>query len=183
MGVAKSICRHSARPPSPSPRRRGTSARKAAVDNGAGGTSRSLNSNKPLKFTIDSDFAQGRDVQGRILEDVERIGGFDEHSVFAIKLALEEALINAIKHGNKMDPAKKVHIEANIKPHRAEIQIEDEGPGFDRSSVPDPTAEENLCKCSGRGILLMESYMTTVKWTNNGRRVQMIKVREDDAVK
>jgi serine/threonine-protein kinase RsbW len=101
--------------------------------------------------------------------------GYSEEAVFAIKLSLEEALINAIKHGNKLDPTKKVYIEAKVDSRKMQITIEDEGPGFDRSSVPDPTADENLCKCSGRGILLIEAYMDSVKWTNHGRRVTMLK--------
>ena len=128
----------------------------------------------PLKFTIKSDFMQGREVQSRILEDIEK-HGFDSQAVFAVKLALEEALINAIKHGNRMDPAKHVHVEAKIDSKQAEITIEDEGPGFKRTDVPDPTAEENLCKCSGRGILLMESYMNSVQYSKDGRRVKMVK--------
>ncbi len=132
---------------------------------------------KPLKFTIPSDPVFGRDVQQRILDDVEKCG-YDEQSQFAIKLALEEAMINAIKHGNKLDPNKKVHIEASVTPKRAQIAIEDEGPGFDRSSVPDPTEDGNLCKCSGRGILLMEAYMNSIKWTNKGRRVTMVRINQ-----
>ena len=58
------------------------------------------------------------------------------------------------------------------------IVIEDEGPGFNRQTVPDPTAEENLTKCSGRGLLLMETYMTSVEYSNKGRRVCMIKRRD-----
>ena len=131
------------------------------------------NSNKPLKFTIGSDFAQGREVQSRILADIERHGQFDEHSVFAIKLALEEALINAIKHGNKLDKRKTVRVEWDISPAAAEITIEDQGPGFDRKSVPDPTDEPNLEKLTGRGILLMESYMHDVHWSRGGRRIEM----------
>jgi serine/threonine-protein kinase RsbW len=130
---------------------------------------------KPLKFTIGSDLGQEREVQDRILEAVER-AGYNSQSTFAIKLALEEALINAIKHGNKLDPAKKVQIEAKVEPRRTQITIEDEGPGFDRSCVPDPTADENLCKCSGRGILLIEAYMDSVRWSKNGRRLTMVKM-------
>src|SRR4051794_18181080 len=74
------------------------------------GVSQSLNITKPLKFTITSDYV-GHEVQDRILADVQRCG-YDEQSTFAIKLSLDEAMINAIKHGNKRDPAKKVHIEA-----------------------------------------------------------------------
>ena len=94
---------------------------------------------QPLTFVIPSDFAEGRHVQDRIMQEVERCR-YDADSVFAIKLALEEALINAIKHGNKMDRRKKVKVEATVTEKEAEIQIEDEGPGFQRDSVPDPTA-------------------------------------------
>ena len=127
-----------------------------------------------LRVTIPSDFNAGRDVQDRILDDIHRYG-YSSDSEFAIRIALEEAMVNAIKHGNGLDPGKKVHIESRVTPKRAEITIEDEGPGFDRAAVPDPTLEENLDKCSGRGILLMEAYMDEVKYSNGGRRVRMVK--------
>jgi serine/threonine-protein kinase RsbW len=136
---------------------------------------------KPLKFTIPSNYIAGRDVQKRILDDVSRVG-FNSQSQFAIKLALEEALINAIKHGNGLDPTKKVHVEAKVSPTQIEITIEDEGPGFKRTAVPDPTLEENLEKCSGRGILLMEAYMNSVHWSHGGRRVKMVKKNEEDVL-
>src|SRR4051812_36919904 len=101
-----------------------------------------------IRETIESDLTAGRDVQKRVLDEVERLG-YDENSAFAIKLALEEGIINAIKHGNKFDPTKQVHIEATVSAKQVDITIEDQGPGFDRSSVPDPTLDENLEKCSG----------------------------------
>jgi serine/threonine-protein kinase RsbW len=134
-----------------------------------------------LQFTIPSDDEHMRQAQRQILEELEN-NRFNSHSTFAVKIALEEALINAIKHGNKRDKSKQVKIEAKITPAVAEITIEDQGPGFDRSTVPDPTEEENLEKCSGRGILLMEAYMNSVKWTNKGRRVKMVKRNEAEAI-
>ncbi len=155
--------------------------RKHAGANGAAGAKgsapKSPGPGRPLKFDIRSVFEEGREVQKRIMDDIERLG-FDDHSTFAIKLALEEALINAIKHGNKLDPAKKVHIEAKVTPRRFEIIIEDEGNGFKRGDVPDPTAAENLCNCSGRGILLIEAFMNRAQWTRGGRRVKMVKNNE-----
>jgi serine/threonine-protein kinase RsbW len=127
-----------------------------------------------IRTTFASDFNVARDVQRQILDAVAR-HRFDGQSTFAIKLALEEAFVNAIKHGNRLDPAKHVHVDTTVSNERAEINIEDEGPGFDRTCVPDPTAEENLDKCSGRGILLMEAYMDHVDYSNGGRRVRMIK--------
>jgi serine/threonine-protein kinase RsbW len=135
-----------------------------------------INGRVDLRFstTIPSLHPASQEVQKRILDAVAKIG-FTPHSSFAIKLALEEEMINAIKHGNKEDPKKNVHIQAKVTPKCAEIIIEDEGAGFSRAAVPDPTLEENREKCSGRGILLIESYMNTVKWSHNGRRLRMIK--------
>ena len=127
-----------------------------------------------FRATIASDFVAGRDVQDRILADLQR-HGFSTDTTFAIRIALEEAMVNAIKHGNGLDPAKKVHIESRVTPKRAEITIEDEGPGFDRSSIPDPTNDDNIERPSGRGILLIEAYMDDVQWSRGGRRLRMVK--------
>ena len=133
--------------------------------------------NGSLRFEFLSNFDTGCDVQTQILKEVER-HGFNPNSLFATRLALEEAMVNAIKHGNKLDPKKKVIVEAKVTRNRVEIEIEDQGPGFDRKCVPDPTADENLCKCSGRGILLIEAYMNSVTWSHGGRRVRMVRYNE-----
>ena len=127
-----------------------------------------------FRVTIPSEFAAGRDVQERILADVQR-AGFSTDGTFAIRIALEEAMVNAIKHGNRLDASKKVHVESKITAKRAEIIIEDEGPGFDRAAIPDPTEDDNLDKPSGRGILLIEAYMDGAEWSRGGRRLRMIK--------
>src|SRR5271168_4896334 len=134
------------------------------------------NSPSPLErdFVIPSDYTESRKVQETILADVTRFH-FNPESAFAIKLALEEALINAIKHGNGMDPHKKITIRARLSPRRAQIEIEDEGTGFDRNVVADPRLRENLEKCCGRGIFLIESYMDKVTWTRGGRRLKMVR--------
>ena len=127
-----------------------------------------------MKFTIPSLFDRGKEVQTRILDEVHKFK-YNSDSVFAIKLSLEESIVNAIKHGNKLDESKRVHVEALVGPDQVELIIEDEGPGFTRTEVPDPTSPENLEKCSGRGILLIEHYMTSVKWSHDGRRMHMTK--------
>jgi serine/threonine-protein kinase RsbW len=164
MAVAGSNLHGDSDPPAPKGRR-GDNGRR-----GSGGA---------MVFVINSDLVAGRDVQRQILEQIEQ-NGFDGSNFFAINLALEEALVNAIKHGNRLDPSKKVHIQARINTKKVEITIEDEGPGFNRSSVPDPTIAENIEKCSGRGILLIESYMTSVTWDRGGRRLRMIKLNEPE---
>lgn len=132
-----------------------------------------------LAFVISPERDNRREVQNRILEAV-RANGFEGQNLFAINLALEEALTNAIKHGNRLDPAKKVKVSAKVSPKRFEIRIEDQGQGFDRKSVPDPTVAENIEKCSGRGILLIEAYMSEVIWDRGGRRLTMIKLNEPE---
>jgi serine/threonine-protein kinase RsbW len=132
-------------------------------------------------FTIPSDYGASREVQMKIIDDVER-HGFHQQALFAIRLALEEAMRNAIKHGNQHDRNKKVHVEAIVTPGEARILIEDEGRGFRRSRVPDPTLPKNLEKCSGRGILLIEAYMNEVKWSRGGRRLEMVKRNEPDLI-
>lgn len=132
-----------------------------------------------LKFDIPSDLAESRHVHQQIMDAV-RHHRFNENAYFAIKLALEEALVNAIKHGNKLDKSKRVKVEARVDHSLFEISVQDQGPGFDRGKVPDPTADENLTKCSGRGLLLMESYMDTVEYSDRGRRVRMTKKNPDE---
>jgi serine/threonine-protein kinase RsbW len=127
-----------------------------------------------LHFVIPSDFGPMRDVQAAIMEQVDA-RSFDDESLFAIKLALEEGLINAIKHGNKFDPSKTVTVDCKVTDRKFEIAITDQGEGFQRREVPDPLAEENLEKSSGRGLLLMETYMHKVAYTDNGRRLHMIR--------
>lgn len=132
-----------------------------------------------MRFTISSDFACSREVQQKVMEEVDK-RNYCDAARFAIQLALEEAIVNAIKHGNHLDPAKKVTIEANVTDEKALLSVEDEGPGFQRGDVPDPRAPENLLKPSGRGILLIESYMHQVSWSNHGRRLTMCRRNEPD---
>lgn len=131
-----------------------------------------------VQRTIPSDYAHGRELQRQILDELDR-QGYSDQSAFAIRISLEEALVNAIRHGNRLDPTKHVHVAYTITPRQAEFYIEDEGKGFDRSRVPDPTCDENLEKCSGRGILLIEAYMNKVEFDRGGRRLHMVKRREE----
>jgi serine/threonine-protein kinase RsbW len=140
------------------------------------GSMRDTRASGACDVVIPSDTAAAR----RIQEDIERgLKGhrFDERDIFSVKLALEEALVNAIKHGNQMDRTKKIHITYRITPERLEIDIADEGPGFDPSDVPDPMAAENLERPCGRGLLLIRHYMNEVIFHPPGNRLTMIKIR------
>ncbi len=100
---------------------------------------------------------------------------FSEGALFAIKLALEEALANAVKHGNACDPSKRVTVEFDVNEERLRVSIEDEGPGFNPEHVPDPTLDENLAKPNGRGVMLIRAYMDEVSFNPSGNRVTMSK--------
>ena len=103
---------------------------------------------------------------------------FSQEDIFAIHLSLEEALINAIKHGNKMDPDKEVKIDYSVSSEKVEISMTDEGKGFNPEAVPDPRLGENLYKNDGRGLLLMQSYMDEVEYNKRGNRVRMVRYKE-----
>jgi serine/threonine-protein kinase RsbW len=126
-------------------------------------------------LTIPSDAAEARRIQDEIEQHLHA-RHVSEHDIFSIKLALEEALVNAIKHGNQMDRAKKVHISYQLFADRFDVQIADDGSGFDPNDVPDPTAFENLERPCGRGLMLMRHYMTEVLFNQRGNGVCMSKV-------
>lgn len=100
--------------------------------------------------------------------------GYTEASCFAVRLALEEAVINAFRHGHKgLDTSEPVRVRYAIGSSTIEISIEDKGPGFNPADVPDPTAPENITKTSGRGLLLIRSYMSEVRHNKRGNRIEM----------
>ncbi|HXT59100.1 MAG TPA: ATP-binding protein [Pirellulales bacterium] len=116
----------------------------------------------------------------RILEDV--LGqlaaqAWAEHEVHGIHLALEEALVNAIRHGNRSDINKRVHVSCKLSASRLWVQIRDEGPGFNPEDVPDPTEPDRLEVPSGRGIMLMRAFMSRVEYNEIGNCVVMEKER------
>lgn len=132
----------------------------------------------PVPFTdviIPSDTAEARRVQEEIEKHLPACGASDKE-IFSVRLALEEALVNAIKHGNQFDRSKSVRICYRFLPDRFEIQITDEGSGFDPEDVPDPTAVENLERPCGRGLMLMRHYMTNVDYNQRGNSVSMMKI-------
>ena len=90
-------------------------------------------------------------------------------------VALDEAFVNAVKHGNKFDSTKLVRIAAEVSPAEARFTIEDEGEGFDVNSIPDPLDPANLFKTSGRGVLFIYNIMDEVKYNERGNRLTMIK--------
>ena len=113
----------------------------------------------------------------RLLSELEA-NNFSQEDIFAIHLALEEAFLNALKHGNKMDPDKEIKIDYSVSLDEVGISMLDEGEGFEPESVPDPRCGENLYKNEGRGLFLMRSYMDVVEFNGRGNRVHMVRYRE-----
>ena len=103
--------------------------------------------------------------------------GFSEDDVFAVCLGLNEALLNAVLHGNGGDPAKQARVSYQVTAEQVLAEVEDEGPGFNPDKVPDPRAPENLERLGGRGLLLMRSYLTWVRYNPQGNGVVLCKCR------
>jgi len=106
--------------------------------------------------------------------------GITEDAAFGIDMAVREAVTNAVIHGNHEDKNKTVDVTLKSSPDAVEISVHDQGAGFNPKEVPDPTAEENILKASGRGIFFMRSFMDEVDWLirpGGGTTVRMLKRR------
>jgi serine/threonine-protein kinase RsbW len=125
-------------------------------------------------WQIPSAHGAGKTVEDEILARL-RAHDWVEHDVFAVHLALEEALVNAIIHGNNLCPNKSVSVTCRLATDRLWVCITDEGAGFSPENVPDCTDEENLDRPCGRGIMLMRCYMSDVKYNARGNCVEMEK--------
>ena len=117
-----------------------------------------------IEITISSRFENIELVQV-IAEHVCENAGLDEDGAHWIGMAVREAVANAIKHGNKLDVKKKVHVQFDLEGMDLAIRISDEGEGFDPNKVSDPLNPQNLMKTSGRGIFYMKTFMDAVQYT------------------
>ena len=127
------------------------------------------------------DLPSERGISRLVTEPLlEHLGahGWPPADIFSIHLAAEEAIVNAIVHGNKLDPNKKVHVECLISAELARVEITDEGAGFDPKAVPDCTSEERWEVPSGRGVMLMRTFMTRLEYNAKGNSVLMEKRRD-----
>ena len=129
-------------------------------------------------MTLESELSCVDAVEAKA-EDLAREAGFDEDTSSQIAMVAREAVINAILHGNKKDPAKQVQVDYELSDEALKIKIADEGPGLDPDSVPDPLAPENILRSSGRGIFLMRAIMDEVHFhqLNPGTEIELIKHR------
>ena len=122
-----------------------------------------MRSGQTVRLDFDSTFEM-LDLVQVVSDHIARLAGLDEEARHWVNVAVRESVINAIKHGNRNDTAKRVHVEftpleGTAASQGVSIRVRDEGPGFDPEDVPDPLAPENLLKGSGRGIFLIRSFM------------------------
>ena len=119
-----------------------------------------------------------QEVKKVAAEIIKTLGDHDfgEDMIFAVHLSLEEAFVNAIKHGNQGDSSKHILVECLITPEKFDISIGDEGFGFDPDGLPDPRCNGNVYKSNGRGVLLIQSYMDVVEYNSRGNCIHMIKL-------
>ena len=127
-----------------------------------------------IEFELPSDLSLMNGVLQYLLERVAKLGLIkpERSNLF---IALDEAFVNAVKHGNKSDPTKLVRITAELSPGEASFTVEDEGEGFNVHDIPDPCDPANLFKSSGRGVLLIYNIMDEVEYNAQGNRVKMVK--------
>lgn len=127
-----------------------------------------------IEFEVPSAISLMHIVLEYLMKRVEKLGVVksEQSNLF---VALDEAFVNAVKHGNKYDSEKLVRIIADVSKQEARFTIEDEGEGFDVNAIPDPLDPENLFKTSGRGVLFIYNIMDEVKYNERGNRLTMIK--------
>ncbi|MBI4887144.1 MAG: ATP-binding protein [Acidobacteria bacterium] len=134
-----------------------------------------------VRFDVESSF-EVLDLIQVVTDHLGRQVGLDEESLHSVGVAVRESVINAIKHGNRHDEGKRVHLEYTVlageHPPGLAVRVRDEGAGFDPDTLPDCLSPENLLKCSGRGIFLIRSFMDELvlqRAPEGGMEVRMVK--------
>ena len=117
-------------------------------------------------------------VQHAILGTMESFE-YVEEDLFAVRIAIEEAIANAVLHGHQGDQDRLIDIEWTITEKEVSMVVCDSGRGYDESSVPDPTADENLTLPSGRGLAMINAFMSDVSISDGGRRIEMARKRTE----
>lgn len=133
-----------------------------------------------IDLELPSDLTLMNSVLEYLLDRVDKLGlvQVEQSNLF---VALDEAFVNAVKHGNRNDPGKLLRVTAELSAREAIFTIEDEGDGFDVHEIPDPTDPANLFKSSGRGVLLIYNIMDEVEYTRGGAKLRMVKRPQNGA--
>ncbi len=127
------------------------------------------------EITVPNDLTAAKETERRILNEANTCG-YSESDTFAVKLALEEALTNAFRHGNKCDPSKRIVIRYKVTDERIVIEVCDEGNGFSLSNVPDPTLPQYINRPHGRGIMLMKAYLDEVTFSGSEQEQSWVRL-------
>lgn len=114
-----------------------------------------------------------------LFQNALREAGWEGRDFFHCQMASEEALVNAVTHGNQQSPDKKVEIELYVSPHQVSMRFKDEGKGFNPNCLPDPRSDERICMEHGRGVLLIREMMSEVRYIGCGNEVIMVRHRND----
>ena len=118
------------------------------------------------------------DVAHAASERLAGVAGFDEDDALNVGIAVREAVINAITHGNKRDPKRKVEVILKAGPRSLEARVRDQGAGFDPSRTQDPTTADNVLNTSGRGLLLIRAFVDSVDFKfREGRGMEVVLVK------
>lgn len=123
------------------------------------------------------------DTAHELVEQVLQLANFSEDNIYWLTIAAREAIANAIKHGNKLDPQKKVSVDLSLIDGTFVMKVQDEGEGFNLDTLPDPRSPENLLANNGRGIYYMRTFMDSVEYEvvpGKGTTVIMKKKKDSD---
>lgn len=136
-----------------------------------------ISSPKPqkIKRELPSTLTAYHDFVQEVLCVLQELG-WSKEILFGVHMALEESISNAVRHGNKHDPSKSVHVECELSPKRFYARIRDEGTGYNPDEVPDCCKAENLEIPGGRGLALIKAYMTRVEHSEQGKCVVLEKL-------
>ena len=133
-----------------------------------------------IDLELPSDLTLMNAVLEYLLDRVDKLGlvAVEQSNLF---VALDEAFVNAVRHGNRNDPCKLLRVTAELSGREAIFTVEDEGEGFDVHDSPDPTDPANLFKSSGRGVLLIYNIMDEVEYSRGGAKLKMVKRPQSQA--
>ncbi len=132
-----------------------------------------------FEVRIPSDTTEALRLQERILQMMEE-RDYSPKDLFAMRLAIEEAVTNAIKHGNQGDRSRHVTINCDLSPERVRVVVADEGNGFIPDDVPDPTLPQYIQRATGRGLILMRAYMDFCEYNAVGNQITMERRRNSE---
>lgn len=133
-----------------------------------------------LHLPVESNLGYKTPLVFRIVRTLQEAGYLPSYGCHMAELSFEEAVANAMVHGNKLDPQKQIDVRVFGDDARFGVMIDDQGEGFTPDAVPDPNDPENLFRDRGRGIMLIDHYMDEVAFSNGGRRVRMVRQRQDE---